>query len=154
MRTATEEMEVHAAMFARGLGTSWFGSFVQCPIPSFPVIDAAALQLWQRAEHRPAGGSNQRRPFRQLCRSQFTSVPHRSGRIHDEVSAVGPGHENQGPGRKGDVTTVAGKEDQGHTTPARDRRPRTVSAACRRGAVGRVRYVEGGTPNTRRKTLE
>ena len=84
----SEKVQMNASMLRRGLHPARFCSKIQRPIAGFPVVDAAAFELWQGAQHGLSRGGNQKRPLRKFGGREFTALPDFTRRIDQRVPAI------------------------------------------------------------------
>src|SRR4051812_49627498 len=90
LRTAPEDMHVHASIVARTLLLSlWRRRVVQRPVARLEVVHAAAVELRQYVDHRAADRADEEAPVREVERRELALLPHVFRRIDDEMAAIG-----------------------------------------------------------------
>src|SRR6478609_8098164 len=102
-------MQMNAAIF-RGilysLGTSSarLGGKIQGPVAGFPIVDASAVKLGQRAQHGLSGGRNQKRPMREFVGRKFAPLPDFARRIDQQIAAIFAAQQSVSAGRKDEMS--------------------------------------------------
>src|SRR6476469_7430969 len=102
-------MQMNAAIFSGILysfrtSSARFGGKLQGPGTGFPIVEASAVKLGQRAQHGLSGGSNQEGPMREFGGSKFASLPDFARRIDQQIAAIFAAQQSVSAGRKDEMS--------------------------------------------------
>src|SRR5438270_10387336 len=87
-RAPAEDVHMHAPVLLSDLRAFGRRGVVQRPVAGLEVIDAAAIELRQHVDHRPADGADQEAPVCKFDGRELALLPDRARQIDDEMAAI------------------------------------------------------------------